>query len=58
MSEVVCAKTVEKYRRASSLAVVAMGKTTPKMYGDKPRWKAYDDPLAWWCLTEAIINFK
>lgn len=38
---------------ASELARVAMGRS------NKPSalnaWKAEEDPLAWWCLTEAIV---
>lgn len=48
------AKTLEElqesqhdlYERASTLAALAMGQK-----------KADEDPLAWWCLVEAILSF-
>lgn len=45
---------VERYRWASQLAFVAMGKR--KVWGEDPRHLANDDPLAWWLLTEAIAT--
>lgn len=49
--------TQRQWYRASELAKVAMGKTerTRGSFG-APRWNADDDPLAHWCLTEAIMN--
>lgn len=46
---------VNKYLWACELAKVAMGKH--KRWGDKKAdWIANDDPLAWWCLVEAIMS--
>ena len=39
--------------RAAQLAQIAMGKTKATR-GHSPEWEADLDPLAWWCLTEAI----
>lgn len=48
-------REIERWARASRLARDAMGKQ-PRRRGDKDaRWNADDDPLAWWCLTEAIF---
>jgi hypothetical protein len=51
-------KTAERqlYIRASDLARVAMGMTEARR-GQPAEWKACDDPLAWWCLVEAIVAF-
>jgi hypothetical protein len=54
-------KTVEIYARAGDLAKLAMGRDESRIgrrRGDPPHWKADDDPLAWWCLTEAIVNLR
>lgn len=48
------ATQLNRYRWAMDLARVAMGKE--KQWGDKPRDRAIEDPLAWWCLTEAIAT--
>jgi hypothetical protein len=42
---------IQRYYRAGSLATIAMGKD---VHGN---WIAEEDPLAWWCLTDAIANF-
>jgi hypothetical protein len=47
-------QVIRRYKWASELARLAMGKK--KQWGDKPRDIATDDPLAWWCLTEAIAT--
>jgi hypothetical protein len=48
-------KIYELYARAGDLARVAMGKDNAHFKRDR-RWRAIDDPLAWWCLTEAIVE--
>lgn len=47
-------RQLERWRRAGNLARIAMGKK--KQWGDPPLCAATEDPLAWWCLTEAIYN--
>lgn len=52
-------KQTAKWLRAAGLARDAMGKV--KLGGGRTAiwvWKADEDPLAWWCLTEAIHDFK
>jgi hypothetical protein len=46
--------TIKRYKWAGELARIAMGKV--KVFGEAPHDAAIDDPLAWWCLTEAIAN--
>lgn len=48
-------KQIKKWKRAANLARVAMGKK--KVMGATLE-VASEDPLAWWCLTEAIYYFK
>lgn len=45
---------LQMWLEAQNLAIVAMGKT--KVWGEKPHWAAYDDPLACVTLTEAIVQ--
>jgi hypothetical protein len=46
----------ELHARAGYLARMAMG--YEKRNGlEKRRLKADEDPLAWWCLTETIVDF-
>ncbi len=52
-------KTIELYSHAGDLAKLAMGRDESRVgrrRGEPARWNADDDPLAWWCLTEAIAN--
>ena len=47
------------YAEAACLADSAMGRERVKYPRDgEPRYRsrAADDPLAWWCLTEAIVR--
>jgi hypothetical protein len=46
--------SLKRYVWAAELARIAMGKK--KQWGDVPHDAASDDPLAWWCLTEAIAT--
>jgi hypothetical protein len=49
---------IRRYKIAMYVAQVAMGKETRRrVRGDGPaRWNSQDDPLAWWCLTELLVN--
>lgn len=49
--------TNETYGRASVLAFHAMGFERNGRRGRASRkvYRADEDPLAWWCLTEAIV---
>lgn len=42
-----------RWYKAAKLARLAMGKTAARR-GQPAQWQADLDPLAWWCLTEAI----
>ncbi len=45
------------YIRAGELARIAMGKV--KYWGNPTKIDAAtEDPLAWWCLTEAIVGIS
>lgn len=46
--------STKRYIFAGELARIAMGKT--KRWGQSATDAATDDPLAWWCLTEAIAT--
>ncbi len=50
---------VTEWQRAADLAAKAMGsykvRNGRKM---ETHLTATDDPLAWWCLTEAIMGFR
>ena len=46
-----------KWKRAGRLSRLAMGKTKGTR-NHPPEWKADLDPLAWWCLTEAIYDIR
>jgi hypothetical protein len=44
---------------ASQIARLAMGTEVIPGVRGRPRkviWKADEDPLAWWCLVEAIVG--
>lgn len=43
------------YAKAGEIALVAMGRTEIRK-NSPSKWKAEDDPLAWWCLTEWIAE--
>lgn len=50
---------LRQWRRASEIAYVAMGRLErgPGRASPAYRWKADEDPLAWWVLTELIMDF-
>ncbi len=45
----------QRWYKAAKLARLAMGKTQARR-GSPAQWEADLDPLAWWCLTEAIYD--
>jgi hypothetical protein len=49
-------KQIKRWKRAAHLARIAMGKR--KVWGEDKTELANDDPLAWWCLAEAIYYLK
>ena len=54
-------KQLDKWERASRVARVVMGKGVVRGTRGSPRfeyYKADEDPLAWWCLTELLHDFK
>ncbi len=47
-------KQQRRWRSAGANARAAMGKER-RVRGDTgDRWRADEDPLAWWCLTELL----
>ncbi len=46
------------YHNAMTDAKIIMGKDRRRSgeRGELP-WKADDDPLAWWCLTELLVSY-
>jgi len=48
-------KERRRWQRAARLARLAMGKSGGAR-GHPPAWHADLDPLAWWCLTDAIYS--
>lgn len=58
-TQIMTPKQIEKYKRAGFIARVAMGRRPrggPGIPRLEPGWVADDDPLAWWCLTEWIVE--
>ena len=53
-------KKIELYNRAGDLAKIAMGRIKVRSTVDMRRkesvWAAEEDPLAWWCLVECIVQ--
>lgn len=50
---------LQMWREAAGHALIAMGreeKRAGRRSGER-RWKADDDPLAHWCLTELFVAF-
>ena len=53
--------TNEVYVKAGEIARIAMGTDVIPGVRGKPRevvFRADNDPLAWWCLVELLINFR
>jgi len=49
----------EVYGRASQIITIAMGtRTMGQGRGVTRIWVADEDPLAWWCGVEAVVNLK
>jgi hypothetical protein len=46
---------MKRWKRAAILARLAMGKSDARRRSPS-YWLADEDPLAWWCLTEAIFE--
>lgn len=49
-------KQIQHWNKAAKAALLLMGKK--KVWGEKSRWMAEDDPLAWVCLTQSLIDLK
>ena len=50
---------VKAWQGAARIAFYAMGyERVPEGRRMVKRWRAHDDPLAWWCLTEWIKSYR
>lgn len=51
----------EMFIEAGDIAFYAMGRIPRgpgrRSAGETDGWKAHEDPLAWWLLTESIVAF-
>jgi hypothetical protein len=47
------------YQSAMADAKIIMGKDHHRGRGERGpiSWRADDDPLAWWCLTELLVSY-
>ena len=53
-------REVRRWRKAATLARLAMGQEQSRGVRGSPShlfWRADEDPLAWWCLTECIYAY-
>ena len=51
-------KQAERWAKAGKIARDAMGRERRVRGDTRERWRADEDPLAWWCLTELIYGLK